>query len=125
MYYSTQSIAQSIPLTIALSLIDSIKREFPIDTNRLYAVGLSMGGYGTWDLIARYPGKFAAAVPVCGGNDTGKASALQNVPIWAFHGAVDPTVPPDADRSMMLTLFPGLGLSVTSYSTQYTNYRYF
>jgi hypothetical protein len=81
-----------------------------------------MGGYGTWDIIARHQGKFAAAVPLCGGNDTGKASALQNVPIWAFHGAVDPTVPPDADRSMMLTLFPGLGLSVTSYSTQYTNY---
>ena len=122
MYYSTQSIAQSIPLTITLTLVDSLKREFPIDTNRLYVVGLSMGGYGTWDLIARYPGKFAAAVPLCGGNDTSKASALQNVPIWAFHGALDPTVPPNADRSMMRTIFPNIGLSVTYYTTQYTSY---
>lgn len=121
-YYSTQTIAQSIPLAIALTLIDSLKREFPIDTNRLYVTGLSMGGYGTWDLVSRYPGKFAAAVPVCGGNDTSTASVLKNVSVWAFHGAQDPTVPPNADRSMMRTIFPGIGVPVTYYTAQYSSY---
>jgi predicted peptidase len=121
-YYSTQSIAQSIPLTIALAMLDSIKREFPIDTNRLYVTGLSMGGYGTWDFIARYPGKFAAAAPQSGGCDTSKASAIKNVPLWSFHGALDPTVPPNADRSMMRTVLPKLGVTVAYYTAQYASY---
>ena len=121
-FYSTQTIAQAVAMTLTLKMVDSLVKAYPIDTNRLYVTGISMGGYGTWDLIARYPGKFAAAIPVSGGNDTGKAAAMKNVPVWAFHGAMDPTVPPNADRSIMQTLFPALGLPVTSYTTQYTNY---
>jgi len=121
-FYSTQTIAESVPLAITRNLLDSLIREFPIDTNRQYVTGISMGGYGSWDLIARYPGRFAAAIPMSGGLDTSKASAMRNVPIWTFHGAVDATVPPTATRSIMRTLFPNLGVSVTYYTAQYTNY---
>jgi poly(3-hydroxybutyrate) depolymerase len=121
-FYSTQSIAQSASLTITLSLLDSLIREFPIDTNRLYVTGISMGGYGTWDLIARYPGRFAAAIPMSGGLDTSKTSAIRNVPVWTFHGGIDGTVPPTATRSIMRTLFPNLGVPVTYYIAQYASY---
>ena len=121
-FYSTQTITESASLGIARSLLDSIIREFPIDTNRQYVTGISMGGYGTWDLIARTPARFAAAVPMSGGLDTSKASVLRNVPIWTFHGAVDGTVPPTATRSNMRTLFPNLGVSVTYYTCQYASY---
>ena len=53
-----------------------------------------MGGYGTWRLVAAYPERFAAAVPICGGGEPEKmAEPLSRVPIWAFHGAKDPIVP--------------------------------
>ncbi len=65
-----------------------------IDSNRIYITGLSMGGYGTYDAIERYPSLFAAAVPVCGGGDVSKAPSIAHIPIWIYHGADDPAVSP-------------------------------
>ena len=59
---------------------------------RLYVTGLSMGGFGSWNLLAEYPGKFAAAVPICGGGDPAKAEMMKETPIWVFHGAKDSAV---------------------------------
>lgn len=120
-YYSTQTLQESASLGRALALVDSLIKEFPIDTNRLYITGLSMGGYGTWDALARHPGKFAGAIPVCGGSDTSKANLIRPTPIWTFHGAVDNTVPPMATRSMVAR-FEALGTPVVKYTAQYANY---
>jgi poly(3-hydroxybutyrate) depolymerase len=84
--------------------LDSLLNEFSIDTNRLYITGLSMGGYGTWDMIARYPTRFAAAVPMSGGGDSSQASLIKHIPIWNFHGAQDGTVPVTASRKMITAL---------------------
>jgi len=51
-----------------------------------------MGGYGTFDAMARYPSLFAAAVPVCGGGDTSKAATMAKIPTWILHGAEDTAV---------------------------------
>ena len=83
-----------------------------VDTNRIYVTGLSMGGYGTWSLGLRYPEKFAAIAPVCGGGnimDTvlaspGHAAALRALPVWAFHGAKDPIVPISESERMVTHL---------------------
>jgi alpha-L-fucosidase 2 len=120
-FYSTQSIAQTAAMTLALKMVDSLVKAYPIDTNRLYVTGLSMGGYGTWDILARHPGKFAAAAPLCGGCDTSKVSAVRQAPIWTFHGAQDPTVPPAATRAMM-TKIKVAGDSVVQFTAQYANY---
>lgn len=82
----------SLALKAVKNLIDSLVSVLPIDTNRIYITGISMGGIGTWDAITRYPNFFAAAAPVCGGGDETKASRLVNIPIWAFHGANDNVV---------------------------------
>jgi predicted peptidase len=119
--YKTDNIPQSAPLAIALDLLDSLIREFPLDTNRLYVTGLSMGGFGTWDLITRHPSKFAAAIPMSGGCDTSKASLIKNIPIWAFHGALDPTVPPAGTRTMT-TLLKTKGGALLGYTVQYNSY---
>jgi len=58
-----------------------------VDADRVYVTGLSMGGYGTWDLAARYPERWAAAAPICGGGDEAAAKRLVGLPIWAWHGA--------------------------------------
>jgi predicted peptidase len=80
-------------LAHALQVFDSIvDGNSRIDTNRLYITGLSMGGFGVWDVIQRYPTRFAAAVPICGGGDLAQAAVIKKVPIWAFHGKKDKLV---------------------------------
>ncbi len=85
-----EKVSPSMALTLAA--IEALQKEFSIDADRLYVTGLSMGGYGTWDLITRFPEKWAAAAPICGGGDKAKAALAKSVPIWAFHGVEDPAV---------------------------------
>lgn len=89
------------PLQLAYELVQKISGEMPVDMNRIYITGLSMGGFGTWDLITRYPETFAAAMPVCGGGDPTKAHLLKDLPIWNFHGAQDDVVPVELSRKMI------------------------
>ncbi len=81
-------------LATAMRILDSLTREFSIDTTRLYVTGLSIGGWATWDLVTRFPGKFAAAFPQSGGVDTSKASLLAQTPIWSYNGKLDNVVAP-------------------------------
>jgi dienelactone hydrolase len=82
--------------------VDALQKQYPnIDPHRLYITGLSMGGYGTWDAIERWPDYFAAAAPLAGAGDPSKASRLVNLPIWAFHGSGDGDVPVSSSRDMI------------------------
>ncbi len=92
------------PMELVIALIKELTKTLPVDTNRIYITGLSMGGYGTYDAIARYPNLFAAAVPVCGGGDTSKASTIVKIPIWIFHGAEDAAVSPLYSLEMLQAL---------------------
>lgn len=87
-------------LHAANSLLDSIASLPDADPNRLYVTGMSMGGYGTWDIITRYPQKFAAAMPICGGADEKEARKLINIPIRTFHGTIDKAVPVCRSRNI-------------------------
>jgi len=94
----------SKPMELTIALIQQLIKTMPIDTNRIYITGLSMGGYGTYDAIERYPHLFAAAVPVCGAGDISKASIIAHIPIWIFHGAKDPAVNPLYSSDMVIAL---------------------
>ncbi len=96
-------------LQAVIELIDKVSRENPIDEARLYVVGASMGGYGTWDLIQRFPKKFAAAIPICGGADPSRADSIKGMGIWIFHGDRDPFVPVRASREMFAALLKARG----------------
>lgn len=66
-----------------------------VDPDRIYVTGLSMGGYGTFDYLVRYPNEVAAAMPVCGGGDNEKLATLPELkgkPVWIFHGDADGAV---------------------------------
>ncbi len=81
------------PLEAAFAAFDSlIAVTAGVDHNRLYLTGLSMGGFGVWDLLQRYPTTFAAAMPICGGGDTAQVTQLTKMPVWAFHGRKDKLV---------------------------------
>jgi len=94
------------------AFVQEMKKKYPIDDNRLYLTGLSMGGAGTWKMLLAQPDLFAAAAPVCGRADpaalTGLESAslqtLKALPIWVFHGAKDPTVPLSESQTMVKAL---------------------
>ena len=89
---------------MTLLLIETLLKDQPIDPKRIYITGLSMGGYGTWDLMARGPELFAAAAPVCGGADEATAEKIKHIPVWAFHGAKDTAVKPQRSRNMIEAL---------------------
>ncbi len=91
-----------------LALLDSVIAKHHIDTNRVYVTGLSMGGYASWSLGTRYPERFAAIAPICGGGEQlpvllppeKKKASLRSLGVWAFHGAKDPVVPLEESQRM-------------------------
>lgn len=85
-------------------LVDEVVDALPIDENRIYVTGISMGGYGAWKLAAETPERFAAVVPICGGGNPAWAQDLQRVPIWAFHGSDDDIVPVTQTLQMVSAL---------------------
>lgn len=84
-----------------LAALDDVLANFPVDPRRLYLTGLSMGGYGSWDLGTRAAERWAAVVPICGGGDELYADRLARVPVWAWHGDADDVVPVSRSRSMI------------------------
>ncbi|NLF01455.1 MAG: prolyl oligopeptidase family serine peptidase [Anaerolineales bacterium] len=107
--------------TAALTMmLDDVMARYPVDRSRVYLTGLSMGGFGTWALAAIHPERFAAIAPICGGGDPQWASALKDIPVWAFHGAQDDVVPlirseemvralEQAGSQVRFTIYPELG----------------
>lgn len=99
--YSIDTVKQSNELTAVLEILDEIEDTYSTDTSRYYVTGLSMGGFGTWDLIMRHPERFAAAMPICGGADPSKADLLVNMTIITAHGSADGTVPYKGTNDMV------------------------
>ena len=115
-----QAARPSEPGRLVLELVAAMPKEYSIDPQRIYLTGLSMGGYGTWDLLARKPDLFAAGVPVCGGGDESTAGKIAKIPIRVFHGDLDSAVPVSRSRTMVEALkkagghpkyteYPGVG----------------
>ncbi|QHT61161.1 prolyl oligopeptidase family serine peptidase [Paenibacillus lycopersici] len=82
-------------------LLDEIVKSYNVDTSRVYLTGLSMGGYGAWQLAAVQPGRFAAIVPICGGGNPERVEPLKETPVWVFHGAKDDVVPLSESEKMV------------------------
>ena len=96
-------------MRLSLAALKAVQNEFNIDAQRLCVVGLSMGGSGVWDLIAREPKLFAAAVPICGAGNPAKAPLFAQQNIWCFHGEKDPLVDVAYARRMIAAIKKGGG----------------
>lgn len=120
-----------------MAALETAIKEFQGDRNRLYLTGISMGGFGVYDMAMRYAGTWAAIVPVCGGLKplagfpfihtqqvrldaedpyADAAKRIGKTPVWIFHGAKDMTVPPDESRRM------AEALKAAGDSVHYTEY---
>ena len=100
-------------------LIDHIAATYSVDMDRISITGLSMGGFGTWEMGISYPGFFSALAPVCGGGMSWRVGLIGKTPVWAFHGDCDNVVPKENSYMMVdalkakggnvkLTLFHGV-----------------
>ena len=95
----------SRPLALTKELLDNVIQLYPIDKDRIYIVGLSMGGMGTFDMVCRFPDLFAAAIPICGGIHTDRLDGFySNTVFRIFHGDVDSVVPVRLSREAYLKL---------------------
>ncbi len=105
---------------VLMALLDELVKKYPIDPNRIYLTGLSMGGSGVWKLGCEYPERFAAVVPICGWGDITEACRLKDTPVWAFHGTLDDAVPVEQTTKMVeaikkcggnpkVTIYPDVG----------------
>ncbi len=81
------------PQANLIKLLDHITKRYRVDERRVYLTGLSLGGHGSWRLAAEHPHRFAAVAPVCGEGNPDYAEQLKSLPIWAFHGDQDDSVP--------------------------------
>ena len=86
-------IGERWPASALTGLLSSLRQRYSIDGQRIYLTGLSLGGLGTWYLIARHPNLFAAAVPCSGAGERDRMASLVHTPVWACHGTADPAVP--------------------------------
>jgi predicted peptidase len=102
------------------ALLNEITEKYKVDENRIYLTGMSMGGFGTWDMALHYPGMFAAIAPVCGGGNSRNVCSLKDLPVWVFHGEKDPVVSVNESKKMVdalkrcggdvqLTIYPEAG----------------
>jgi predicted peptidase len=107
----------SKPMHAAMELLAQSIKDFPVDTTRIYVTGISMGGFGTWDILQREPELFAAGLPICGGGDSSEASKLKEIPLRVFHGDQDKTVKTQRSRDMTEAIQKAGGTKI-----QYTEY---
>ena len=95
-----KEISENKQLIMVEKLLDFIEKKYSIDPTRRYVGGLSMGGMGTFELVARNPDYFAAAFPICGGGNPDWSDLLKTTPFWIFHGEDDGVVSVDFSRKM-------------------------
>jgi predicted peptidase len=86
------------------AMLDELLAQLPVDPDRVYLTGLSLGGIWSYGWASLNPGRFAAIAPVCGTWDADEACKLKSLPIWAFHGAKDDSVPVEGDQAMVAAI---------------------
>ena len=102
------------------AMLDELLEHFPVDPDRVYLTGLSLGGEWTYGWAGLRPERFAAIAPVSGEWTTAVDCRLKHVPVWAFHGALDDVVPLAQDQAMVqainacggdarMTVYPDVG----------------
>lgn len=119
------TVAPTAQMQAVIDILDIITDKLPIDKKRLYIHGNSMGAHATWELLSRFPGRFAAAIPGCGAGDPEMAHKKLDTAIWIFHGDADKTVPYECSvimndaltaaghKNFKFTTFPGAGHGIS------------
>jgi predicted peptidase len=89
---------------LVLSIVADVQKHYRVDRRRIYLTGLSMGGYGVWNVAVEYPNFWAAIAPICGAGDPTQAARIKHIPCWCWHGDKDDRVPVQHSRDMIAAL---------------------
>ena len=89
---------------LVVGIVEDVQKNYKVDPRRIYLTGLSMGGYGVWNLAVQFPRMWAAIVPICGEGDPTKAALIKDIPCWCWHGDKDDRVPVQGSRDMIAAL---------------------
>lgn len=116
--YSIDKVPESDEMIAVMELLEELKGKYSVDTDRIYAAGISMGGFATWDIMMRHNDVFAAAIAVCGGGDISQAENLVDVPLYVFHGDADDAVPVSGSRDTVQAIKDAGGTKV-----EYVEYK--
>ncbi|NQV28296.1 MAG: prolyl oligopeptidase family serine peptidase [Rhodopirellula sp.] len=103
-----------------VALLDDLSSKYKVDQDRICVTGLSMGGFGSWQLASFAPTRLAAIAPICGGGEVYWTRSFAHLPVWAFHGGKDTGVPLERSQEMVdalrkkggnpkLTIYPEAG----------------
>ncbi len=84
-----------------MNVLALVRKNYKIDPDRIYLMGHSMGGIGTWTLGAKHPEIWAALGPISGVADPRTVEAMKNIPEVVVHGDADTTVPVSGSRNMV------------------------
>jgi predicted peptidase len=84
-----------------LSVVREVRAAYKVDASRIYAMGHSMGGFGSWSIAINHPALFAALGPIAGGGNPDRAASIKHIPQFVVHGDADPTVPVSQSRAMV------------------------
>ena len=103
-HYLQDETDESLEMQLIIELIKNVFNQYPIDADRIYVCGFSMGGTGAWDILTRYPNVFAGAAILSGVSDTTKAHFISHIPIWAFSGENDSIAPAILNENMCKTI---------------------
>ena len=98
--YSTDEVPETVYLKTANELLQKVMDEYPVNRKKVFVMGISMGGYGTWDCLVRHTETFAGGFACCGAGDASKAAKIRNLTLFAYHGSLDTEVPPSGSREM-------------------------
>ena len=115
--YSIDAVPESNEMKAVVELIANVSAKYSVDSDRIYAAGISMGGFATWDALMRHNDLFAAGIPVCGGGDVSQAEALKETPIFTFHAVDDTAVPVAGTRETVNAIKKAGGTKI-----EYTEY---
>lgn len=102
--YDINAIPESTSMKVAMTMLDALTAQFSVDLDRVYVVGESMGGFGTWDALSRHPERFAGGIPTDGGGSPQAAARLTNMAVLSAHYGMDGSVPVSSDREMFAAL---------------------
>jgi predicted peptidase len=106
-----------VSIRLALEILDSVEKDYAVDLDRVYVAGESMGGEGAWMAMAVAPGRFAAAIALCGYGESWMIPLVAKTPVWAFQGDADDIVPVEQAREWIAALRAAGG------SPKYSEYR--
>jgi len=109
-------------MDLTMGMIDFVCKEYSVDQRKIYITGLCFGANGAWDLMFRFPDKFAAGVPVAGIGPSALASRIQDIPVWLFNSDSDSSVPVSESRGMVEALNSSGNTNVRY--TEYQNYSH-